>query len=237
MRILFPISVLVATVAASGPSFNITRTVPNVYIVKLSNATASTSSLSSRDDDAHSRFHKRADFAYKVRTEFTNRSLFYGLTIKMEEDLSLADAKAKILAVTDVVGVWPVHMLELPKPVTPITGNRNASTTKAFNRASSDVPAVPQFSGDIDVASALKMSKVDKLHALGIKGKGIKIGIIDSGVDYRHPALGGGFGPGFKVEGGYAFVQDDFYSWSEPIESPDPLITCFDGGHGTHVAG
>lgn len=28
--------------------------------------------------------------------------------------------------------------------------------------------------------------------------------------DFNHPALGGGFGPGFKVAGGFDFVGDDF---------------------------
>ncbi len=43
--------------------------------------------------------------------------------------------------------------------------------------------------------SAHKMVGIDKLHAAGIKGKGMKVAIIDTGVDYRHPSLGGGFGP------------------------------------------
>lgn len=30
------------------------------------------------------------------------------------------------------------------------------------------------------------------------------------GVDYTHPSLGGGFGPGFKIVGGYDFVGDDY---------------------------
>lgn len=77
------------------------------------------------------------------------------------------------------------------------------------------------------------MGGVDKLHALGIKGKGIKIGIIDTGVDYRHPSLGGGFGPGFKIAGGWAFTADNGSS----INSPDPLTICGGGGHGTHVSG
>lgn len=42
------------------------------------------------------------------------------------------------------------------------------------------------------------MTGVDKLHAQGLTGKGIKIGIIDTGTDYTNPYLGGGFGPGFK---------------------------------------
>ena len=33
---------------------------------------------------------------------------------------------------------------------------------------------------------------------------------IDSGVDYGHPNLGGGFGPGYKVIGGYDLVGSDF---------------------------
>jgi hypothetical protein len=61
-----------------------------------------------------------------------------------------------------------------------------------------------------DVFSTHIMTGVDKLHNEGYYGKGIKIGIIDSGVDYNHPALGGKFGPGNKVIGGYDFVGDDY---------------------------
>lgn len=43
------------------------------------------------------------------------------------------------------------------------------------------------------------MTGVDKLHDRGIKGKGSIIAIVDTGVDYNHPTLGGGYGPGFKV--------------------------------------
>ena len=32
---------------------------------------------------------------------------------------------------------------------------------------------------------------------------------VDSGIDYNHPNLGGGFGPDFKVIGGYDLVGDD----------------------------
>lgn len=58
----------------------------------------------------------------------------------------------------------------------------------------------------------------------GITGAGIRIAIIDTGIDYLHPDLGGGFGPGHKVVGGYDFVNSD----QDPID---------DNGHGTHVAG
>jgi subtilisin family serine protease len=58
----------------------------------------------------------------------------------------------------------------------------------------------------------------------GVSGLGVKVAIIDTGIDYTHPDLGSCFGSGCKVMGGYDFVNDD----------ADPLD---DHGHGTHVAG
>jgi len=55
-------------------------------------------------------------------------------------------------------------------------------------------------------------------------GKGVRIGVIDSGIDYAHEAFGGGFGAGYAVAGGYDFVNND----ADPMD---------DNGHGTHVAG
>jgi len=57
-----------------------------------------------------------------------------------------------------------------------------------------------------------------------LKGEGIKIAILDTGVDYRHPDLRGDcFGqPECKVVGGYDVMNKD----DDPID---------DQGHGTHV--
>ena len=57
----------------------------------------------------------------------------------------------------------------------------------------------------------------------GIDGTGIKIAIIDTGVDFNHPDLFG-WGPDGKVIGGYNFIR----------ENELPLDT---NGHGTQVAG
>ncbi|KAG0167333.1 hypothetical protein DFQ28_006295 [Apophysomyces sp. BC1034] len=70
---------------------------------------------------------------------------------------------------------------------------------------------------------------------LGITGKGMKVGIIDTGVDYMHPALGGCFGPGCRVAYGYDFVGDNYNGENDPIPDNDPRDTC--NGHGTHVTG
>jgi len=57
----------------------------------------------------------------------------------------------------------------------------------------------------------------------GITGEGVKIAVIDTGVDFNHPDLFG-WGPGGKVIGGYNFVK----------ENELPMDT---NGHGTQVAG
>jgi subtilisin family serine protease len=57
-----------------------------------------------------------------------------------------------------------------------------------------------------------------------ITGKGVTVAVIDSGIDYTQSALGGAFGSGHKVIGGYDFVDDD----SDPMDTD---------GHGTEVAG
>lgn len=36
---------------------------------------------------------------------------------------------------------------------------------------------------------------------------GIKIGILDNGIDYNHADFGAGFGPGYKVRGGWDYIQ------------------------------
>lgn len=58
----------------------------------------------------------------------------------------------------------------------------------------------------------------------GTKGRGVVVAVIDTGIDYRHPALGGVFGSRGRVIGGYDFVNRD----GDPMD---------DNGHGTHVAG
>ena len=57
----------------------------------------------------------------------------------------------------------------------------------------------------------------------GVYGQGIKIAIIDTGVNYNHPDLYG-FGDTGKVVGGYDFVEND----NLPMDTD---------GHGTQVAG
>jgi subtilisin family serine protease len=58
----------------------------------------------------------------------------------------------------------------------------------------------------------------------GFTGAGETIAVIDTGIDYTRPDLGGCFGPGCKVKAGFDLINND----------PNPMD---DHGHGTHVAG
>ncbi|HVT61573.1 MAG TPA: S8 family serine peptidase [Thermoanaerobaculia bacterium] len=82
-----------------------------------------------------------------------------------------------------------------------------------------------------------------------VTGAGVKIGIIDTGIDYQHPDFGGsghnypkndrvtnknGLFPTAKVIGGTDLVGDDYTGGNTPKPDPNPT-DC--NGHGTHVAG
>jgi subtilisin family serine protease len=92
------------------------------------------------------------------------------------------------------------------------------------------------------------------VNATGITGAGIKVAIIDTGIDYTHANFGGpgtvaaytgnnkniveaGTFPTAKVVGGFDFAGPTYnanIAGSTPSPDPDPL----DGnGHGSHVAG
>ncbi len=92
------------------------------------------------------------------------------------------------------------------------------------------------------------------LQTSGFTGVGVKIAILDSGIDYTHRNLGGsglladfttasstptvipaGLFPSAKVIGGYDFVGE---TWPVGAEAPDPnpIDAGSQAGHGTHVA-
>ncbi|CAO3598307.1 unnamed protein product [Absidia cylindrospora] len=79
------------------------------------------------------------------------------------------------------------------------------------------------------------LTGVDKAKHASLTGKGIKIGILDSGVDYKHPSLGGCFGENCLIQYGYDLVGDNYGESTDPTPDDDPRDLC--DGHGTHVAG
>ncbi len=61
----------------------------------------------------------------------------------------------------------------------------------------------------------------------GLTGKGQTVAVIDSGIAFDHVALGKGYGPGYRVVGGWDFAEND----ARPYDDAPA------GFHGTHVSG
>ncbi|KAG2223928.1 hypothetical protein INT45_009380 [Circinella minor] len=162
----------------------------------------------------------------KVRYTY-NSKLLNGASVEFGDSVS---AKAA-LAHPDIINVWPVSHHSRPSGLSDDTAQE--FTNQAFNIQPFSPEQVP----------LLTKSYNEAYRELGVNGTNVRIGIIDSGVDYRHPALGGCFGSGCKIEFGYDLVGDDYNGTHESVkEDNDPLDNCPPTaagatGHGTFVSG
>ncbi|KAJ6498979.1 pyrolysin [Mycena sanguinolenta] len=190
--------------------------VPNAYIVEFSEEALSRRTLISRHEVYAAISQKGIPFS--IGEEYDTPGIFTGAAIR----LSSPGDVAKLSEIPGVQAVRPIVKVPGPKPV------------------SLTVVRDPMAIGLPDSYSTHVMTGVDKVHAQGNFGTGIKIGmyVLNSfqlRIDYNHPLLGGGFGPEYKVIGGYDFVGDAFNGQNVPQPDDDPLDEC--NGHGTHVAG
>lgn len=108
----------------------------------------------------------------------------------------------------------------------------------------------------LNARNSSKFLGAEKLNQLGITGKGIKVGVLDTGIDYTH-AMFGGAGtveafksvnpsitnssfPTPKVAGGIDLVGTSYsagaHDFAQTIPKPD-LNPIDEAEHGTHVAG
>ncbi|MBE3000077.1 S8 family serine peptidase [Nocardiopsis sp. HNM0947] len=100
-----------------------------------------------------------------------------------------------------------------------------------------EIPEVDDSEPDLD--TALPMTGTDiAQNELGLRGEGLRVAVMDTGVDYTHPDLGGGDFPNDRVVAGYDFVGDDYNAGDPDSDVPEPDEDPQDcNGHGTHVAG
>lgn len=144
--------------------------------------------------------------------------LFNGFSVE-----ATASERAKLAKLPGFKAMYPVEVVYAPKPENGFAGSAP------------------------DLVAAITQTGANVAQASGWTGAGIKVGIIDSGIDIDHPALGGGgvagatpF-PSARVAYGYDFVGDAFNADPasaayNPVPTPDNNPDdC--GGHGTHVAG
>lgn len=182
------------------------RRMPGGYVVELASASSGKRSL-----DVYAEFldalDKRSAGNFRTRQKY-NSELFNGVAVQLTSPADLVE----IATLPNVVAVRPLYIHPGPEPIA--------------QRAATDDDSVLGQSVHI-------LTGVDAVHAAGYKGRGVRIAVLDSGVDYNHPALGGGFGPGFKISG-TDLVGDAYNGDNTPVPDDDPM-DCL--GHGTHVTG
>lgn len=100
-----------------------------------------------------------------VRKTFDS-DVFKGASLDTLDDVDVLEALGQL---EGVINIWPAHRVQLSQP----------------KRV--DLPEPSEVgAGDYNVHH---MTGVDKLHAAGVLGKGAVIAIVDSGIDYTHPAV------------------------------------------------
>lgn len=154
----------------------------------------------------------------------TRRDVLDVRVAELRRDLQRLEAARRTRSATDAAGdpriVRTYHRVLFGASVRVRRELRDAIRALPYVKSvHEDRPITPFLNGSVSHINA------DKVWTRsGTRGAGVTVAVIDTGIDYRHPALGGGFGSGFKVFGGW-----DFYGGDD-----DPLD---EQGHGTHVAG
>jgi subtilisin family serine protease len=148
--------------------------------------------------------------------QYTERRAFDVLFNGLSIDVAPSD-RMKVARLEGVKAMYPVEIIAVPEADRIGTG------------------------GVADLATAIQMTGANIAQSAGWTGAGVKVAVMDTGIDYDHPDLGGCFGPGCRVAMGYDFVGDAFNADPgspsyNPIAVPDSdPDDC--NGHGTHVAG
>ncbi|KAG0256589.1 hypothetical protein BGZ95_005458 [Linnemannia exigua] len=165
--------------------------------------------------NAHANLKKHA-IDFKIRNEY---GIFNGAAITVKSSHS----GSALAGVPGIKNVWPVQLFS-PPPVQSAKSNGNSTHSANMN--------------------VHHMTGVDAVHKkLKLTGKGVKVGVIDSGIDYKHPAFAAPgategcfarYGKNCRVKHGWDFVGDNYHLEGTPVPDSDPM-DCM--GHGTHVAG
>ncbi|KAG6170869.1 hypothetical protein E4U24_007695 [Claviceps purpurea] len=206
-------TLITSLVAAAYAAVAVANTIPGAYIVELEDGHDHAAVLDHIGDEASTRM--ALDYKH-----------FRGLSFQYHDVTGAAQRSKEIAAMPAVKQMWPVRLLSAK------------TTTKAASLSSKVLNSkVVMRDGTLpkDTFAPHVMTQVDRLRAKGITGKGVKVAVIDSGIDFTHPALGNGcFGKGCLVSFGTDFVGDAFNGSNKPIPDDKPMDCA---GHGTHVAG
>lgn len=192
----------------------------NLWFVELTDQPVAAGNNKNNVKASQNRFRKAAQDA---EVHFSERRSFDTLFNGFSVEISSAQ-RAKLMQIPGVKAIYPVEVIHAP------TAEVNSGGAAA------------------DMATALSMTGANiAQNTLGYKGTGIKVAVMDTGIDIDHPDFGGNGSngstafPTARIAYGYDFVGDSFNADSSspsynPVATPDNNPDdC--GGHGTHVAG
>jgi minor extracellular serine protease Vpr len=147
---------------------------------------------------------------------------------------------------------------ELADKIASIQGVAKLVENTAFGRPKTmDTAAkVNAIVTNLNEKNSVTFIGADKLHKLGFAGQKMRVGVIDTGIDYTHIMLGGAgkkeiydsidptqanaYFPNAKVVGGADFVGTKYsaggatFEEQLPVRDENPID---EAGHGSHVAG
>ncbi|MDO8143040.1 MULTISPECIES: S8 family serine peptidase [unclassified Isoptericola] len=196
--------------APAGDEDTLVNETPGAWFVELESPPTAQGSSRAQVGREHSAFK---DAAGAAGVDYTEREEFTSLFNGFSIDMDSSQL-GRLQATKGVKAIYPMVQLSVPEPQT---------------------AAIP------DMATALAMTGSDVAqNELGLTGAGVKVAVMDTGIDYAHPDFGGGEFPTERVAYGYDFVGDAYDAGSPDADArvPQPDGDPMDcQGHGTHVAG
>ncbi|PHH85845.1 hypothetical protein CDD83_11095 [Cordyceps sp. RAO-2017] len=204
--------VALAALAAASPvaAGTLPRTVAGAYVVDLDDEVDVNGFAEALQASVQARIRRRMDY-----------ELYKGVAIELDGP----PRANQVAAMAGVRKMWPVEEMSMGADVAGSPRGQGQDGRGRRVKRSLGRGRVPANDSTAEASRAPHaMMQIDRLHGRGITGKGSRIAIIDTGVDYEHPALGGCFGRGCVVAFGADLVGGE----------PTPR-DCH--GHGTVVAG
>lgn len=221
--------------------YTIKLTQPSVLELGLKNEQKIKEALATIENEQQETITKIKQLAPEAQILFRYRIILNGLAFTAPAKL-----QNEIYKLTGVSAIEPSRVIGRP-----IVQRQEQAKTQKQNFTATSVRFI-----DAERVHQELRALNDKGVEVAVRGQGIRIGVIDTGIDYTHKMLGGSGNaeefksvnpsqpstlyPNRKVVGGIDLVGTEFdagsETWSHQVPKPDanPID---EGAHGTHVAG
>ncbi len=196
----------------------------------------------------------------KFMSEMSNNGISNQINITREYKTLLNGYAAEIPAglIDNIASSGSVYMIQ---PDYEIYADSIPDSASVLNSSANTQSYGPQWTKGTDpysdfiglgMKASRELLKIGYINdSLGITGKGIKVGVLDTGIDYNHPDLKDIYNKDFNgntVDESYDFVNDDndpmettYADWQEEYAKSGAEMRTATGyywtSHGTHVSG